>query len=335
MIPTNKYKYFLTFFVLLLLSAGICFSANTGRTDKNKKFQVELYGGISALNPADLNLRPEYAQAYEEYYYLGRYAAEDLRLGDLFNFSFSKDGELRKLKSGGQLGVRVKYLLNRSMAVSVGFRYLNGSQDSNAAFQSNLSGVDPDTLMFSQERTLTRTYSPYNLSARGFTPMVGFHYCWLSTPNLRLESYIAGGPLFAACRFERHLVYREESVIGYWRERTYAYTIEGSGTGFALDAGVRVHVKLYKNIGIFLEGGYSLQRAGDISGKGIYKYTFDDSNAERNTQVSTWEGKWVLVPARLDSSIRYPASEYNAPELEGFSLDLSGFQARIGVSFTF
>lgn len=335
MIPTNKYKYFLTFFVLLLLSAGICFSDNTGRTDKNKKFQVELYGGISALNPADLNLRPRYDQAYEEYFFLGRYTAANIRLGDMFNFSFNGDGELKKLRSGRQVGVRVKYLLNRSMAVSVGLRYLNGSQDSNAAFQYNLRGVNPDTLRFSQDRTLTRTYSLYTLSARGFTPTLGFHYCWIRIPSLRLESYIAGGPLFAACRFERHLVYREESMIGYWRERTYAYTIEGSGTGFALDTGVRVHVKLYKNIGIFLEGGYSVQRAGDISGKGISKYTLDDLNAEGNTQVSTWESKWVLVPATFDPSIRYPASEFSGPQYEDFILDLSGFQARIGLSWAF
>lgn len=334
MISTNK--RLITLLMVIFLFPVFCFPGDTA--NKNKKFQVELYGGLSTLNPTDLNLAMEYNRASEYYNYEGRYRAEDILLGDLFDFSYHQDGAFEKLKRAVQWGGRVKYLLNRKLAFSLEFRYVGRSQGSAVAFQYDIRALRPDNNVFFESSRTVRTYSPFILSAKGYVPLLGVHYRWLgNSPYLpfALETYIAGGPLFASCRYKRGLVHRHDDSDGYWDERTYLYDIKGKGVGFALDWGIRVQVKLYKYIGIFLEGGYSLQRAGNISGQGIYKVKLDDQNALGNTQTATWEGKWVLVPSSFNTSVRFPASEYSGAQYDDFILDMSGFQARMGISFTF
>jgi hypothetical protein len=285
-----------------------------------------------------LNLALEYNRASEYYNYEGRYRDEDILLGDLFDFTYKKDGAFEKLKSGVQWGGRVKYLLNRKLAFSLEFRYIGRSQGSAVAFQYDIRALKPDNNVFFESSRTTRTYSPFILSAKSCVPLLGVHYRWLGNSPyslFALETYIAGGPLFASCRYKRGLVHRHADSDGYWDERTYLYDIKGKGVGFALDCGIRVQVKLYKHIGVFLEGGYSFQKAGNISGEGIYKVKMDDQNAVGNTQTVTWEGKWVLVPSAFDASFRFPASEYSGAQYDDFVLDMSGFQARMGISFTF
>ncbi|MDQ1350794.1 MAG: hypothetical protein QG657_1096 [Acidobacteriota bacterium] len=329
-------KYLIALIIVVFLFPGLCFPGDTA--NKDKKFQVELYNGLSTLNPTDLNLAMEYNRASEYYNYEGRYRAEDILLGDLFDFTFNKEGAFKKLKSGVQCGGRIKYLWNRKLAFSLEFRYVGRSQESNVAFQYNIRALRPDNNVFFESSQTVRTYSPFILSAKAYIPLLGIHYRWLGNPSYSsfvLESYIAGGPMFGSCRYKRGLVHRHDDSDGYWDERTYSYDIKGNGVGFALDCGIRVQVKLYKSIGVFLESGYSYQRAGNISGNGIYQVKLDDQNALGNTQTVTWEGKWVLVPSTFNASVKYPASEYGGSQYNDFKLDMSGFQARIGISFTF
>ncbi len=334
MIYTNKYIIILI--MVIFLFPGLCFSGDRG--NKNKKFQVELYSGLSTLNPTDLDLALEYNQAYEYYNYESRYRAEDIRLGDLFDFSYKQDGAFKKIKSGVQWGGRVKYLLNPRLALSLGFRYVSGSRRSDVVFNYDIRAVRPDNVAFFESSQTSRSYSPTILSAKGYLPLLGVHYYWVGNSQysrIGLETYIAGGPLFASCRYKKDLVYRHDDSDGYWDERTYLYDIKGNGVGFAFDCGIRIQVKLNKYFGVFLEGGYSLQRADNISGQGIYKVKLDDQNAVGNTQTVIWEGKWVLVPSAFNTSVRFPASEYSGAQYDDFVLDMSGFQARMGISFTF
>jgi hypothetical protein len=326
-------NYIIILLIFLFLLPGIGFAGS-----KDKKFRVELYGGLSALNPADLNARPGYTQAYEDFNYLDSYISDAARLGELFRFTYEMTGELKKIPNARQVGGRVTYNLSSGWGLSLGFRFLEQSRSSEVSYYYEAEGVRPDSVFLSADFERTREYGPYALSAKGYAPLLGVHYCWFGRSlgsRVSMESYLEAGPLFASCRFEERLRSRYEDSSGYWESRETFYAIEGSGVGVSIEAGIRINMKLYRAVGFFIEGGYTLQKVRDVSGQGIYERTYDDSNAEVNTTAVTWDGTWVMVPASFDTSIRYPASEYSEGQYEKFILDLSGFQARVGISWKF
>lgn len=328
----------LTLFILFLGSLfrvpSLCASETEGKTFK---IQIEFYGGFSMLNPVDLNQRPEYDSIYERYYTEDRYSYYHFLYGDYFTYSGQIEGEFKKIKHALPMGFRLKYCLNPAISVSVGFKYLSKNQDSQVIHQYDVRSINPDALFFYNEFSSVRENAPYTLSIKGYAPLIGVHYKVGRNQPVNFEGYVSVGPFFARCGIMRQRRYRQTNSYGYWYERNLTYEIEGKGTGIALDAGLRMNIEVLKNIDLFIEGGYSYQRAGNVIGPGSSETVFTDLNSSGYTESYTWEGKWAVISGSFDSGwgelpYQFPSNEYGTEGFSGFSIDLSGFQLRIGIS---
>jgi hypothetical protein len=189
------------------------------------KFQLELYGGFSMLNPWYLNQRADYDMIYEEFYKESGYKYYDLLLGDNFTYSSQVEGKLKKIKNALPFGLRLRYSLNPSLSVSIGFKYLSRKIVSRVAYQYDVRSLNPDDIFYYNEFSTSRESSPYSLSVKGYVPMVGIHYKIRGNRFLDFEAYLTTGPIFAECGFARQQRYRESNSYGYWYEQNIFYEI--------------------------------------------------------------------------------------------------------------
>jgi hypothetical protein len=331
LILTLFFLFWGSFFRVPLLHAS-------GTEGEESRIQIEFYGGFSMVNPADLNLRSEYDNSYERFYTEDRYSYYHSLYGDFFTYSGQIEGEFKKIKNALPFGFRLKYCVSPAISISLGFKYLSKSQDSQVTHRYDVRSINPDAVTFYDEFSSVRENDPYTLSVRGYAPLIGIHYKIGRNRSINFEGYASVGPLFAKCGFARHYRYRETNSYGYWYERTLTNEFEGKGTGIALDAGLRMNIGVLKNIDLFIEGGYSYQRAGNIIGPGSSEAGYTDLNSSGYTQSYTWEGQWAVISGYIDREwgellYQCPANEYDGTEgFSDFSINLSGFQLRMGVS---
>jgi hypothetical protein len=85
-----------------------------------------------------------------------------------------------------------------------------------------------------------------------------------------MEVYAAGGPLFGEFSYDIRIEAVSE-VLGSVQSRVGVdYNAEGTGTGFTLDGGARLNVKIAKNFGLFVESGYTYAKINKLSGPGKF-----------------------------------------------------------------
>jgi hypothetical protein len=297
------------------------------------RFQVEFFGGFSTLNPADLNLRAQYETEYRQF--------EDYRLTNMKNNGYlvfySKDleGEFKKIKYAIPYGFRLKYFLNQSMAISFGFTYM--AKDKTSGIKDQYTIVDSIGRQYIDDNEI----SPYTLSTTGYIPAIGIHFARKLSSLVEIEGFLTGGPLFATCSY--YMDYQsaplsDEGVIVdkyYWDVGVIEE--KGKGTGFSLEGGARMNINIGKNFAIFLEGGYAYQVVNKISGPGYYTY---------NYETERWEGVWGIKEIYHDDQwgsgyFQLPSNAWDVEEdyvyykIRNFNLDLSGFRAKIGISYRF
>ncbi|MCP5106681.1 MAG: hypothetical protein GY950_25075, partial [bacterium] len=158
--------------------------------DGKKRLQIEIYGGISSLNPGDLNLLPQADALTQEFLYDG---FTIFLYTNRYIDSWGKwsQGEYQKITRGMPSGLRIKYYLSSSLAFSVGFKYMAGKQNSDPSFGYRRTEFNGDQYMDATD------YSLYTLSARGYAPLLGIHLEKPISKGLAVEGYAAGGVLFA------------------------------------------------------------------------------------------------------------------------------------------
>jgi hypothetical protein len=301
--------------------------------DSGKKWlQIEIYGGISSLNPGDLNLLPRADALTQEFLddgftiflYTNRY---------IDSWGKWSQGEYQKITRGMPSGLRIKYYLSSSLAFSVGFKYMPGKQNSNPYFGYRRTEFNGDQYMDSKE------YSLYTLSVRGYAPLLGIHLEKPIIKSLAVEGYAAGGLLFARCRYaaqwRSELLYLNTNPYTLLYEENGSLEQEGKGTGFVVEGGVRVNVSLGNHLGVFLGAGYAYQSSGNISGKG--KEVKGDTTRE-------WDDQWAIKREHLvsfwgDQILEFPTNywqdETGGTRTRDFTLDLSGFQLQLGLFYRF
>ena len=98
-----------------------------------------------------------------------------------------------KIKNAFPFGLRLKYNLNVSIALSLGFEYLSRTHASDYTFQYTR------TENWGYQYVDQKNYSPYSISVKGYSPMVGIHIRKTIKGPFGIEGYIMGGPLFAKC----------------------------------------------------------------------------------------------------------------------------------------
>lgn len=316
-----KKMFVLVCVTTLLLSVGLA-------KDKSmKKFQLEFLGGFSALSPDDLNLRPELQEraaafSYDDYFdYL-------VAQGEVASWQKERAGDFKPLKNAFPLGLRLKYFLGPSLAISLGFSHLAKSQTSDVVYNYTLI-LPPDV-----NARVRAVYDPYTLSAKGYSPQLGLHFTKQLTGSLEVEVYAAGGPLFGECSYDIRFEEVVEVLGSVQSQVAVDYNEEGTGTGFVLDGGARLNVKIAKNFGLFVESGYTYAKIKKLSGPG---------SETMGVEKTTWEGDWGIQQLQAvyewgSFSAQLPTSYWGegaSPKIRDFVLDLSGFQVRVGLFVKF
>lgn len=310
--------------ILLFFLILFGFSKETGK----KKFQVEVFAGFSTLNPGDLNANPNtYMQALK-FLYEDRYEYY-ARVGYIQSFSKNREGVFQTIKHSLPSGFRLKYFVFKSLALSLGIKYLAPGKTSDFRQQSVLTENNGTQTIYIRE------YSPYTISAQGLIPFLGIHFEKRLSDVIGLEFFVCGGPLFGQCKWS----YESKTgqiTNGVTTTSTRDIVEKGSGTGVALDGGFRVNYSIGKHLGLFVEAGYAHQVVNSLQGPG-----HDIRDGEI---IDQWEGEWGMKEyynadywGLFDTMLASNSWEFDDNNLwiRKFKLDLSGFQARIGITYRF
>jgi hypothetical protein len=287
-----------------------------------KRFQLEIFGGLSSLNPSDLNLRPAYDKAF---------LAD---INDFYNYHYPSVGQegpssdFGRMKASLPLGLSLRYSLGKRFAVSLGFCYVWGRSTSDVTARYQTSGPTPTVLEF--------RYRPYELTAEGMIPFVGLHVFLAGGPGARLEFFAAAGPLLARCRYEvvtSRYYSRDNSV---YRAEETASELTGRSVGLSLEGGARINIPIQGGLRVFGEAGYGYRTARDLKGKGKFIYsTYLDASTKQTVDELTWEGYWGIKDDGAFAPLPSNEWEKDDPRVKPFLLDLSGAFIRIGLSLSF
>jgi hypothetical protein len=312
------------FILLFLICANQSIYAQDSFPEKAswKRFQVEVFGGLSFTDPTDLNLRPEYDEQYlldrKEFY---EYYYPSAQQGD-------PSYEFAKVRSTIPYGIRFRYRFNRIFSLSLGFKHFSKSQASDVSALFYDLGNRPYILDYE--------YSPYTISTIANVPFLGIHFSFGKGRLINFEFFLSGGPLFAECRYHVGIARFYSRNDSIYRADETSYNIQGNSTGLSLDTGVRINMTIMGGIKVFCEGGYSYQMAKNLHGKGNFTYhIYRDPNTKYVSDELTWEGYWGVKEIQEFAPLPSNEWEKNDPRVRDFTLDLSGMFLQIGISFSF
>ncbi|MFC2160474.1 caspase domain-containing protein [Acidobacteriota bacterium] len=297
------------------------------------RWQFEISGGFAAVNPEDLNLRAQFDEK-TDLFYSDDYFQYQINQGEIASFTKTNEGgNVKRLKHSIPLEIRLRYSITRWLDLSIGFSHFYGSRTS--SLKNSFEVVDMEGLT----SVYTNEYSDYTLAAKGYIPNIGIHFGKQLTPFLTTEAYISGGPLFAECKYS--ILFNSQwsdSNIGSEYENPEDGILEerGSGTGFSLQTGIKLDLFFTKRMGWFIEGSYAYQNVSSISGPGTRSVA---------SLRDDWEGEWGIkqdVRQRAWGTARFlwPSNGWDIFggtwwRTRNFELNLSGFQAKMGLIFRF
>ena len=302
---------------------GLCLNASPLPANDTHKFQIELYSGFSLVEPKDLNAQVTFEKQYMNFWFNDLYSHSQAK-GYLNSLRISDEGELQKMKGAVPLVLRLKKHVGGGFLFSFGFKTVYGRQSSQASYHY--------TLGFANGKTTTEVYryEPLSQSAWGVAPMAGLHWAKPFAGKLTAEVYLCGGPMFTFCSIDKNFAYPTGPGI----EASYDTEMRGKGIGIAAEAGVQIRRVLKKNWEIGMDIGYAYQFTSKLSG--ITERAYSDG------QTGSWKGVWgmksykyTLPWANLDTE--YISNNWEGEQslkwLRGFSLNLSGFQIRMGMVY--
>ena len=299
----------------------------------NGKWRLEVFGGFSSLNPADLNMRADYDEMSRMFYYEDYFQYQKSQ-GLIASYSKANEGGRAEfLRHSIPFGLRLRYRLAGWLDLSLGLTRFSGDRTSRFSNSYRVTENDGLPLVYFQE------FSDYTLASRGYVPSFGVHLGAGLTRNLRLEGFLAGGPLFAECMYS--LSYKTQGPLpdpGANLESPEDGILEerGAGTGLSVELGARLNLRLKGRLGVFLEGAYAYQKVESVSGPGMRSIA---------SHRDSWEGEWgikqdVKVEPWGTARFLWPSNGWTIFSgswwrLRDFELDLSGMQVRMGFSYRF
>lgn len=283
-----------------------------------ERLQIEIFGGLSAFNPHDLNMFSRAEEQYNELYFIQR-----LRyIGGYFV------NDLPEMKWARPFGFRIRYRLAPRFALSVG---LEGFTERRRTSFEGTFGYDTDVVQLH-----TRGYDPYSLELWGWMLMGGIHYSISVGEKTDIEVGAAAGWSRASFNYSSTWTYGVE-----YRGLTNEFssldggTLEGDGSGSGLSGQVMVRLSriLSRRVGFFVETAATYCRMNSIGGSG------------RETRMGipgevTWEGDWGIK--KEDIKLSWAEDEVYVPSnyWDGWSagqrdrdfvLNLSGIRFGFGI----
>lgn len=320
--------------LLLLLAALACGGVSSAQDpeEPSGRWSLEVFDGFAGLNPADFNLLADSDEGLRAFLYDD--LLQDLTArGEILSWNSQSDNDFPRIRWALPFGARLRFRVLGGLSLSVGFRRISLDRSADPSF---VTTRELDTNYSQQEAV---TYGEYTLAVAGSIPQIGIHLRVVRRGDFGLEIYTLGGPLYADCRFTRDRIYN-------WNETRQGntYTVfesrsrldeEGEGVGLAVEAGLRLNLRLYGRLSGFFEGGWAYQVVESLSGPG---------QETRSGETVSWEGEWevreeVLQMPWGEYRYRFPSNLQPRPfttvSSDPFSLDLSGLQLRLGLAFRF
>jgi hypothetical protein len=315
---------------LFFMTLGMRAAANQG--ENKERWRIEVFGGYDLASPADLNQLAGYENSMQTFLYDDRLDYMK-KTGDLTGWSKTNDTQQKQIKSAMPLGGRVSYFLSPRLAISLGCQYLSRAAASSfdVTYTWDLSQYDSEVEKMA--------YAPFSISATAFSPTLGIQWQLPLNKKMGIGIFLNGGPLFASCHYNSNWSYNWTYKEVY-QGQTYSSLLftdsrdlkmDGSGTGLAVEMGARLDYALSSRFGIFASVSYDYQHVKKISGSG--SEVLPNSSAQ-------WDGTWALKKETIKTlwgtlEIEVPNNYWPAGKdwvkTRDFELDLSAFQARLGI----
>ncbi len=287
------------------------------------RFRLEVYGGLTFLNPRDLNL---FGKAEEQYNYI---LFQERLLG--WNGYFTNDfPRLSQALSGG---LRIRYGLSRKIDMSVDIEAFRRVEE------LNVNG----TFSYSPSWSLvqTKAYDPFRLGLKAVAVMGGLQYKIPAGQSTEIEVGVAAGWTWAEFDFRSSWTFAVDltengTVISSSKDGA---TLEGDGRGSAPAAKLmlRLNRALGRRLGFFVETAASYCRVRSLAGGGREKWL-------SLPEGTTWNGTWAIkkdeVRMSYDSATVFVPTNYWEGWVAGqrdrdFVLDISGLRLLAGIYLKF
>jgi len=301
--------------ILLLMMGAVLLPAK-------ERFQVEIYGGLSYLALSDFNLLAKSEERTNDILFVQRL------LG--WNGYFTND--LPEIRSAIPAGLRIKYRLSESLAVSVDLEGFRRTRDVTISGTFNVG----DTYSLTQ----TKTYDPFRLEVRGWAVMGGLHYRRAVGRSTSVEAGAAAGWARSSFDFRSSWAVAIDLISGSFVHNSIDGGLieeSGTGNGFAAKAMLRLNRAMGRRFGLFVEAA------------GIYCPLKSVRGSGRETRLgipgeTTWEGEWGIKKEEIrttwDSATVFVPTNYwggwaGARRDRDFVLDLSGARLSLGLYLSF
>lgn len=285
-----------------------------------ERFRIELYGGISAVDPKDFNLLSKAEMQYNGIYFIER-------LSYYQGYFINEFPEIRELIP---VGLRLRYVISEKFSFSLGLERFSREKE------QTIQGTFGYSANASESHT--KRYDPYRLSVSGYSVLGGAHYRLPVGNRTDIEAGAAAGWSRAEVGFSSQWSYTasyQEPSISYLGIDGGLLEEDGSGGGFTAQAFLRLNRMLGRRIGLFVEGAYTYCRMTSIEGSG------------RETRMglsgeTTWTGIWGIKKEEIhvrwgSDSVLVPTNYWGAwtesQRERDFVLDLSGFRLVLGIAF--
>lgn len=285
-----------------------------------ERFQIELYGGISFINPKDFNLISKAEQQYNDIYFIERLRS--------YNGYFVND--FPEIREAIPAGLRFRYQVTEKISFSLA---LEGFiQKKEQTFEGSF-GYSSTTA-----ENHTKRYDPYQLRLSGYAVLGGIHYRLPVGSKTDIEVGATAGWAKVDFDFSSNWSYTASytgTTVSYYSVDGGTLEGDGAGKGFMAQATLRLNRMLGKRIGFFVGTAYTYCRMKSIEGAG----------RETRTAIpgeTTWEGAWGIKKEEIhllwgDKEVLVPTNYWGgwtASQRErDFILDLSGFRLVLGIIF--
>ncbi len=298
-----------------IVSFLLLFSAFLTGTER---FQIELYGGISFINPKDFNLLSKAEQQYNDIYFIQR----------LRHFEGYFVNDFPKIKETIPAGFRIRYKVSEKLSVSLGIEGFIQKKEISLEGSFGYSSTTSENH--------TKKYDPFQLGLSGYAVMGGVHFRLPVGRKTDIEIGGAAGWAKADFDFSSNWSYTASyhgTSVSYDSIDGSILEGDGTGNGFAAQAMLRLNRMLGRNFGFFVETVYTFCRMKSIEGSG------------REVRIgileeNSWEGTWGIKREEIhvlwgDAEVTVPTNywhEWTASQYErDFVLDLSGFRLSLGI----
>ena len=287
----------------------------------SSSWQIEALVGLTRVSPDDLNARVEYDTAWLDY----------LRTAQVTQ---QHEGELVELGDATPFVARVMKRMGRHWSVGGGFSYFSSRQASSASASYRYTVIDPNAQEYQRVFAQSLAVDPLVLEVRDYLPHGVVRYDTGLGTRLRLGGSLAAGWVIADCELTRSSIAQGGF---YATDRRTELAMTGRGSGVAADATLIARIAITARLGLLVEGGFAWHEVKNVTGTSESTERIQDGEAieVELEQAARAEGRWVNQPATVPTASGAWRGTVPSIGVDGapFTLSLSGWQFRVGVSF--